>query len=124
MQATDRQAGHRNFISPYTARRRSYPHSDRSGQEQITVMQPYKGYFITGSALLVHPFSPDWYVGGSVLVPGRRSSIVEVTRFQFQRFTVSIRELAEWFGLEVARIVVGAWPSERAESLSTSNAPL
>src|SRR5499433_655254 len=101
-----RKARHVNFISPYTARRQSYPHSDRSGQEQITVMQPYKGYFITGSALLVHPFSPDWYVGGSVLVPGRRSSIVEVTRFQFQRFTVSIRELAEWFGLEVARMVV------------------
>ncbi len=29
-------------------------------------MQPYKGYFIAGSALLVHPFSPEWYVGGSV----------------------------------------------------------
>jgi hypothetical protein len=31
---------------------------------------------------------------------------VEITRFQFQRFTVSIKELAEWFGLKVARIVV------------------
>jgi hypothetical protein len=50
-------------------------------------MQPYKGYFIAGNALLVHPFSPDWYVGGSVLVPGRSSSIVEITRFQLQRFT-------------------------------------
>jgi hypothetical protein len=70
------------------------------------MMQPYKGYFIEGSALLVHPFSPDWYVGGSILVPGRSSSIVEITRFQLQRFTVSIKELAEWFGLEVARIVV------------------
>jgi hypothetical protein len=69
-------------------------------------MQPYKGYFIEGSALLVHPFSPAWYVGGSVLVPGRSSSIVEIGRFQLQRFTVSIKELAEWFGLEVARIVV------------------
>ena len=28
------------------------------------MMRPYKGYFIEGSALLVHPFSPDWYVGG------------------------------------------------------------
>ena len=28
----------------------------------------------------VHPYSPDWYVGGSVFVPGRGSSIVEVTR--------------------------------------------
>jgi len=36
------------------------------------------------------------YVGGSVLVPGRGSSIVEVTRFQFERFTVNIKELAEW----------------------------
>ena len=48
----------------------------------------------------------QWYIGGSVLVPGRGSSIVEVTRFQFLRFTVSIKELAEWFGLEVARMVV------------------
>jgi len=31
---------------------------------------------------------------------------VEVTRFQLERFTVSIKELAEWFGLEVARLVV------------------
>ena len=76
-------------------------------------MQPCKGYFITGSALLVHPFSPNWYVGGSVSVPGRGSSIVEVTRFQLQRFTVSMKELAEWFGLEVARIVVDECLAQR-----------
>jgi hypothetical protein len=40
------------------------------------------------------------------LVPGRSSSIVEITRFQLQRFTVSMKELAEWFGLEIARLVV------------------
>jgi hypothetical protein len=62
------------------------------------MMQPYKGYLIVGTALLMHPFSPDWYVCGSVLVPGRSTSIVEITRFQLQRFTVSIKELAEWFG--------------------------
>jgi len=55
------------------------------------MMQPYKGYFIEGSTLLVHPFSRDWYVGGSVLVPGRFSSVVEIGRFRFQRFTVSIK---------------------------------
>ena len=65
-----------------------------------------EGYLIAASPLLVHPFSPDWYVSGSVLVSGRDSSIVEVTRFQLERFTVSIKEVAEWFGLEVARIVV------------------
>jgi hypothetical protein len=32
---------------------------------------------------------------------------VEIARFQLQQFTVSIKELAEWFGLELARIVVG-----------------
>jgi hypothetical protein len=31
---------------------------------------------------------------------------VEVTRFQFERLTVSIKELPEWFGLEIARIVM------------------
>jgi hypothetical protein len=91
MQVSERKTRHGNFIPPYTARRRPYSHSDRSRQEQIAVMQPYNGYFIEGSALLVHPYSPDWYVGGSILVPGRGSSIVEVTRFQFQRFTVSIK---------------------------------
>ena len=70
------------------------------------MMQRYNGYFIEGNALIVHPFSPDWYVGGSILVPGCSSSIVEITRFQLQRFTVSIKGLAEWFGLEVARLVV------------------
>jgi hypothetical protein len=58
------------------------------------MMQPYKGYFIKGSALLVHPSSPDWYVGGSILAPGRSSSVVEITRFQLQQFTVGIKELA------------------------------
>jgi hypothetical protein len=78
----------------YTPRGRPHSSSDRSGQEQIALMmQTYKGYFIAGSALMVHPFSPEWYVGGSVLVPGRSSSVIEITRFQVQRFTVSIREL-------------------------------
>ena len=86
---------------------------DKSGQEQTTVMQPYKGYSITTSAMPVHPFSPDWYVGGSVLVPGRSSSIVEIIRFQLQQFTVSIKELAEWFGLEVARLVVDECLAQR-----------
>jgi hypothetical protein len=31
---------------------------DRNGQEQIALMQPHKGYFIEGSALLVHTFNP------------------------------------------------------------------
>jgi hypothetical protein len=76
-------------------------------------MQQYRGYSIQGSALLVHPFSLDWYVGGSVLVSGRSNSIVGVTRFQLHQFTVSIKGLAEWFGLEVARIVVDECLAQR-----------
>jgi len=34
------------------------------------------------------------------------TSIVEITGFQLQQFTVSMKELVEWFGLEVSRIVV------------------
>jgi hypothetical protein len=61
----ERKARHGNFIPPYIPRGRPDPHFDRSWQEQITLMmQPYKGYFIAGCALLVHPVSPDWYVGG------------------------------------------------------------
>jgi hypothetical protein len=51
-------------------------------------MQPYKEYFIEGTALLIHPFSP---------------------------FSVSMKELAEWFGLELSRIVVDeclAWQAQ------------
>lgn len=58
-------------------------------------MQQHKSYFIAGKALLVHSFSPDWYVGGVVLQPGRLGLIVEVTRFDLPSFTVSVKELAE-----------------------------
>ncbi len=77
-------------------------------------MQSYKGYFIKGTGLLVHPFSPDWYVGGNIFVQGRSTSIVEITRFQLQQFTVSVKELAEWFGSEIARIVVDECLVQRA----------
>ena len=73
----------------------------------------YKGYFIEGSPLMVHPFRPDWYVGGSILAPGRSGSIVEITRFQLHQFTVSMKELAECFGLEVARLVVAECLAQR-----------
>src|SRR5215813_4144492 len=120
-----RKARHVNFISPYTCRGRSYPHSDRSRQEQITVMQPYKGYFITGSAMPVHPFSPDWYVGGSVYVSGRSTSIVEITRFQIQRFTVGIKELRNGSGWRLpGSWWMNVWLHERVGRPNTSNAPV
>jgi len=70
-------------------------------------MEPYKGYFTYGSALMTHPFIPDWYVCGSVYVPP--APIVQSWRlraFSFSGSPWALKELAEWFGLEVARIVV------------------
>jgi hypothetical protein len=102
MQVSERKARHGDFIPAYTAGGRPNAYSNRSGQEQIALMmEPYKGYFIDGSALIVHPFSPDWYVGGNVYVSGHSGSIVGIARFQIQQFTVSIKELAEWFGLRL-----------------------
>jgi hypothetical protein len=58
-------------------------------------LQPYKGYFIEGSALLIHPFNPrTGTLAGSVLKPGWLSSIIEIVRFE-PRFAVSKKELAE-----------------------------
>jgi len=34
------------------------------------------------------------------------SSIVEVTRFELPSFTTELHGLAQWFGLELAKIVV------------------
>jgi hypothetical protein len=63
MQVAERKRDTENFVAAHPSGGRPYPHSDRSGQEQTAVnammMRPYKGYFIEGNALLVHPFSPD-----------------------------------------------------------------
>ena len=50
-------------------------------------MEAYKGYLIDGMPVSVHPFSSDWFVGGTVLKRGRFTTVVEVTRFQFREFT-------------------------------------
>jgi hypothetical protein len=71
-------------------------------------MQEYKGYFIDGTAKMVHPFDPSWYPGGSVLRQGPRGSIIEVARFELPSFTVILKDVAEWFGLELSRLVVDA----------------
>jgi hypothetical protein len=54
-------------------------------------MQPYKGYFIDGTARMVHPFDPSWYPAGSVLRSGPRGSIIEVARFELPSFTLELK---------------------------------
>ena len=69
-------------------------------------MQEYNGYFIDGTAKMVHPFDPTWYPGASVLRQGPRGSIIEVARLEPPSFTVTLKGVAEWFGLELSKLVV------------------
>ena len=69
-------------------------------------MEECNGFWIEGVARMVHPFSRDSYPAGAIYEQGRGSSIVEVTRFELLSFTMEIQELAEWFGLELCRMLV------------------
>ena len=69
-------------------------------------MQPYKEYFIYGTARRIHPFNPLSYPAGDVSKTGRFGSIIEVLRWELPSFTMTIRELAEWFGFELSKLVV------------------
>jgi hypothetical protein len=69
-------------------------------------MQEYKGYFIAGTARMVHPFDPSWYPGGSVLRQGPGSSIIEVGRFKLPSFKLESKGVAEWFGFELSKMLV------------------
>jgi hypothetical protein len=69
-------------------------------------MEEYKGFFIDGTARMVHPFDPSCYPGGSVLRWGPHGSIIEITRFELPSFTMTLRDLAAWFGLELSKLIV------------------
>ena len=70
------------------------------------MMQSHKGYWISGSAVPGPPYTTYWEILGTVLKPHHGGSVVEVARLQFPKFTVEMKDLAEWFGLELARIAV------------------
>jgi hypothetical protein len=65
-----------------------------------------QGFFISGTARMVHPFYPESYPAGSIYRKGRGSSIVQVGCFELLSFTVNVQELAEWLGLDLAMMVV------------------
>jgi hypothetical protein len=69
-------------------------------------MQEYKGFLIDGAAKMVHPFYPESYPSGTVYKYGRGSSIVEVERFEIPNFKMKEQDLAAFFGLELAKMVV------------------
>jgi hypothetical protein len=69
-------------------------------------MEQYRGYWISGKGGLVHAFSAESYVAGAIYKQGRGSSIEEVTRFALRSFKVTDQDLAAFFGLELAKMVV------------------
>jgi hypothetical protein len=64
-------------------------------------MERYKGYLITSSALPTFATGFDWYSLGTVLRPGRLSSIVEVKRIEGPIF--NSKEAAEAHGLKLCK---------------------
>ena len=68
-------------------------------------MQLYKGYFIDGEAR--YPIRPTrgGIQPGTCQSLGALGSVIVVTRFELPSFKVSMKELAEWFGLELSKLV-------------------
>ncbi|MGE5305613.1 MAG: hypothetical protein ACM3TN_20065, partial [Alphaproteobacteria bacterium] len=63
---------------------------------------------ILGTAVPGPPYTLYWESQGSVLKPGRYGSLIEVLRLQDRgaRFDFDMRGVAEWYGLELSRIVL------------------
>ena len=57
------------------------------------MMQLYKGYFISAGAMPVQPFSPDWYVGGSVYVFGPPPFVLNQAQAQLQSTLAQQRDM-------------------------------
>jgi hypothetical protein len=72
------------------------------------MMEQYSGYWISGSAVPGPPYTLYWESQGTVLKPGRHGSLIEVLRLQDRgaRFDFEMRAVAEWYGLDLSRIVV------------------
>ena len=72
------------------------------------MMERYKGYWITGSAVPGPPYTHYWESCGTILKDSRLGSVVEVVRFQDTgiRFDHDMRGLAEFYGMEISRLAV------------------
>jgi hypothetical protein len=81
----------------------------RANREESRIMVEYKGYFIRGTALMVHPHSPDWRALGTVFSKTPQGTVVAVERVGGPVFTV--KEAAEKHGL----ILCQAWIDEKLD---------
>ena len=68
--------------------------------------EEHKGYLISGSALPGPPNTFYWTMMATVLQCRRNGSVVELIRVRLDDWTLDFKELAEWFGMELSRIIV------------------
>jgi hypothetical protein len=70
------------------------------------MMERYKGYWISGSAVFGPPNTFYWESLGTILKDGRNGSVVEVGRIRDNGITFDLAGLAAWYGVEISRIFV------------------
>ena len=74
------------------------------------MMEQHRAFWICGGAEAVMKnligSAPEWYPTGSIDYARRNLSMVELTRFRLRSMTFEAREDAEFFGLELARLLV------------------
>jgi hypothetical protein len=67
-------------------------------------MIEYKGYFMSGTALMIHPNSPDWRALGTVFAKTPQGAVVEVERVGGAVFTS--KDAAERHGLILCQTLI------------------
>ncbi len=69
-------------------------------------MTEYKGYFMLGTALIIHPHSPDWCALGTVYTKTPQGSIAQVGCVGGPVFTA--KDAAERHGLVLCQALIEA----------------
>jgi hypothetical protein len=69
-------------------------------------MHRHRGYWITGSAVPGPPNTSYWESLGTVLKSGHSGSVIEVARLRDTGITFDMKQIAEWYGLELCRLAV------------------
>jgi hypothetical protein len=73
------------------------------------MMEQYKDYWISGSAVFGPPNTFYWESLGTILKDGRNGSVVEVGRIWDNGITFDLAGLAAWYGMygmKLSRMVV------------------
>ena len=70
------------------------------------MMEQFRGFWISGSAIPGPPYTDYWKPAGAVLFQRGNGSVVELVRFTLRSFELDDQDVAALFGLELARLVV------------------